>query len=153
MRASIKGRLAPYLKGLKMLGRHLPVCKSCLLLQNGGRIFQVYPLTSIYDLFSENRTWYLFNSVSLWRKKKHKHKKKNKKKTQQMAPYFLCKPTFTIVWANSADDNLMIFFLFFSVNRDLTFHTNCLQWRQSAWNVKSLFQEKKIRKIFQNAVS
>ena len=40
--------------------------------------------------------------------------------------------TFTTDWANSADDKLVIFFLTFSKKQDLTFHPNCLYWRQFA---------------------
>ena len=36
-------------------------------------------------------------------------------------------------------DKLVIFFLFFLRKQDLTFHANCLHWRQFAWNVKFLF--------------
>ena len=35
--------------------------------------------------------------------------------------------TFTTLWAFSAKDKLMIFFLFFPKKQDLTFHANCLQ--------------------------
>ena len=31
-----------------------------------------------------------------------------------------------VLWGNSADDRLMIFFLFFPRKQDLTFHANCL---------------------------
>ena len=75
--------------------------------------------------------------------------------------YFVCcscsfskkiyKLTFTTLWAFSADDKMMLFFLFFPRKQDLTFHANCLRRRQFAWNVKSCFLGK-IRKIFQNVV-
>ena len=42
-------------------------------------------------------------------------------------------------------------FLIFPSKQDLTFHANCLLWRQFAWNVKSYFLGK-IRKIFQNVI-
>ena len=42
-------------------------------------------------------------------------------------------------------------FLIFPRKQDLTFHANCLHWRQFAWTVKSCFPGK-IRKIFQYAV-
>ena len=46
--------------------------------------------------------------------------------------------TFATLWVNSADDKLMAFFLIiFSHKTGLTFHANCLQWRQFVWNVKS----------------
>ena len=38
--------------------------------------------------------------------------------------------TFTTVWANSADDKLMILFLFFPEKGFLTFHSDCLRRRQ-----------------------
>ena len=39
----------------------------------------------------------------------------------------------TTLWANSADDKLIIFFSFLKTNRqDLTFHANFLSWRQFA---------------------
>ena len=34
--------------------------------------------------------------------------------------------------SSSADDQLVIFFLFFPRKQDLTFHAICLHWRQSA---------------------
>ena len=55
--------------------------------------------------------------------------------------------TFTILWAFSADDKLMILFLFFPENR--IWHFMQIVRRQFAWNVKSCFLGK-IRKIFQN---
>ena len=39
---------------------------------------------------------------------------------------FLSALTFTTLWAFSADDKLMIFFLFFKKKKDLTFHANCV---------------------------
>ena len=42
--------------------------------------------------------------------------------------------TSNTLWDISADDNLVIFFLFISTKQDLVFHAN---WRQFAWNVKS----------------
>ena len=59
--------------------------------------------------------------------------------------------TLTMLWANSADDKLMMFFLFFPRKEDLTLHANCLPRRQFAWNVKSYFQGK-IIKVFKNVV-
>ena len=50
---------------------------------------------------------------------------------------------FTTFWENSVDDNSMILFLFFPIKQDLTFHANCLHWRQFAWNANSCFLEKK----------
>ena len=57
--------------------------------------------------------------------------------------------TFTMLRANSTDNNLMIFFFF--RKHDLTLHANCLLRRQFAWNVKPCFLEQ-IRRIFQNIV-
>ena len=37
-----------------------------------------------------------------------------------------------LFWANSADDKLMICFLSFPRQQDLTFHANHLPWRQFA---------------------
>ena len=37
---------------------------------------------------------------------------------------------------------MIFFFVFFSRKQDLTFHTNCLQRRQFAWNVKTCFMGK-----------
>ena len=53
-------------------------------------------------------------------------------------------PTFTALWANSAEDKLMIFFLVFSKIRLWQF----MQRRQFAWNVTADFLGK-ILKIFQ----
>ena len=44
-----------------------------------------------------------------------------------------------VSWANLADLKLVIFFLIFPRKQDLTFHANCLHWRQFAWNAKSCF--------------
>ena len=75
--------------------------------------------------------------------------------------------TLTTLWADSADDKLIIFFLFFLANwiwhfiqmkcliqfsrKNKKLHANCLLKRQFAWSVISNFLGK-IRKIFQNAV-
>ena len=85
-----------------------------------------------YMIFSLRTELDICLTVYPYGEKKNTHTQKKTKKKQQMATYFLCKPNFTIVWANSADDNLMIFFLFFPANRDSTFHANCLHWGQSA---------------------
>ena len=55
--------------------------------------------------------------------------------------------TSSMLWEDSADDKLMIFFLFFLENRIWHF----MLWRQFAWSIKSHFLGK-IRKIFQNVV-
>ena len=47
-------------------------------------------------------------------------------------PCFHYTLTFTTLWANSADDRLMIFFLIFTKKQDLAFHANCLLRRQFA---------------------
>ena len=58
----------------------------------------------------------------------------------------------TPLWANSADDKLMLFFTFFPRKKALTFRANCLlRRRQFAWNGKAYFLEK-AWKIFQNVV-
>ena len=57
--------------------------------------------------------------------------------------------TFTTLLPNSADDKLVIVSLIFPRKQGLTFHANCLQWRQFAWPVKTFFL-RKIRKIFQS---
>ena len=51
--------------------------------------------------------------------------------------------TFTTLWANTANDKLMIFSLFFPENRIWQFMQNWLQWRQFVWNAKSRFLGKK----------
>ena len=38
--------------------------------------------------------------------------------------------TFTTLWANSAEDKLIICFLIWPKKQDSTFHAKCLQWRQ-----------------------
>ena len=65
----------------------------------------------------------------------------------------LCFTSFKLspLWANSADDNLTIFFSYFSQKTGLTFHANCLLRRQFAWNIRSCSLGR-IRKIFQNVV-
>ena len=62
--------------------------------------------------------------------------------------FFLCPETGLDISCKLSPD---IFFLIFPIKQDLTFHANCLQWRQFAWNVKSCFLGK-IRKIFQYVV-
>ena len=47
--------------------------------------------------------------------------------------------TLSMLWANSADDKLIFFFLIFPRKQDLTVHANCLLRRQFTWNVKSYF--------------
>ena len=49
--------------------------------------------------------------------------------------------TFNTIWANAANDRLMVFYYF------------CQKRRKFAWNVKACFLEKKIRKIFQNEIN
>ena len=55
--------------------------------------------------------------------------------------------TFTMLWANSADDKLTMclfyFFFYFFRKQDLALHASCLLRRQFAWSVKSYFPEKK----------
>ena len=55
---------------------------------------------------------------------------------------------FTTLWANSADDILVIFFLIFPRKWNLTFHAN---WKQVAWNVRPSFLKKK-KNIFRNVI-
>ena len=59
--------------------------------------------------------------------------------------------------ANSAGFNISncfcfdisnIFFLIFCSKQALTFHANCLLWRQYIWNGKTYFSEKKSSKIY-----
>ena len=56
--------------------------------------------------------------------------------------------TLIMLWANSAYNKLVIFFLFFLEKNDLTLFANCLLRKQFAWNVKTYF----LGKIFQNVV-
>ena len=53
------------------------------------------------------------------------------------------------LWADSADDKLMIFFLFFRENR-MTLHANCLR-RQFAWSVIR-FSRKNKKKYFKMSI-
>ena len=55
--------------------------------------------------------------------------------------------TSTTLWADSADNKLMIFFLIFPGNRIWQYNTNCLHWRQFAWNVKPCFLGKMEKSI------
>ena len=54
--------------------------------------------------------------------------------------------TYSMLGKDFTKQHLEIFFLLFSPKQELTFHANCLQWRQIAWNVKSCFLGK-IRKV------
>ena len=64
---------------------------------------------------------------------------KKKKKNQNIISCSCHWPsTFTTVWANSADDKLVIFCLFFPESRIWHFMQIVL-WRQFAWNVKFYF--------------
>ena len=56
-----------------------------------------------------------------------------------------------MLWANSADDKLIVLFFLFFVENRMTPHANCLLKRQFAWSVKYYFLGK-IRKIFQNVI-
>ena len=60
--------------------------------------------------------------------------------------------TITTLWADSAKDKLIIYIYFFCFpsKQGLTFHANCLHWRQFAWNVKTCFLEKKKTNIAEN---
>ena len=67
--------------------------------------------------------------------------------------YYIVFLTFTTLYANSADDKLMTFFLFFFIlfrKQNLTLHANCLHWRQFALSVKCLLtgEKKKKKKYF-----
>ena len=55
-----------------------------------------------------------------------------------------------MLWVNSADDKLMLFFQFFLEIR--IWHVMQIVSLQFAWNVKSYLKKKKIRKIFQNVI-
>ena len=57
-----------------------------------------------------------------------KYKVKQLHTHKQIWPHLPGSIDFTTLWANSAHNKLMIFFLFFSRKQDLTFHTNCLHW-------------------------
>ena len=57
---------------------------------------------------------------------------------------------FTTLWAIFSRRQILIFLLF-PEKLDLTFHANCLHWRQLAWNIKSCFLGK-IREIFKTVV-
>ena len=60
-----------------------------------------------------------------------------------------CVVTLTTLWADSSDDNLMIFFLFLLENR--IWHFMQIVTFGDAWSVKSYFL-RKIKKIFQSVV-
>ena len=59
--------------------------------------------------------------------------------------------TFTALWANSADDKLMIFFLFFTIKQVLTFVCKLSPMETICMKCQTLFSGK-IRKIFQTVV-
>ena len=59
---------------------------------------------------------------------------------------YLFSITFTTLWANSADDKLVIFFLIFPRKQAFACHANCLPWHVIANLVA------KIRKLFQIVV-
>ena len=56
--------------------------------------------------------------------------------------------TFTTLLAFQHTTNWYSSKLLFSRKQVLTFHANCLHWRQFAWNLKTCFLRRKIRKIF-----
>ena len=79
--------------------------------------------------------WIVLHEISTWFSSKIK-------KCYQFVICWFCADclNFTILWTNSADDKLMIFFLFLFLRKyDLTCHANCLHWRQFAWNIKTCF--------------
>ena len=61
--------------------------------------------------------------------------------------------TVVTFWANLADDKLLYFFFIFPRKQVMTFHANCLHWRQFAWNVKTCFQMETICMKCQNLFS
>ena len=47
---------------------------------------------------------------------------------------------FLVLWVKFSADEVLKYISYFPRKQVLTFHANCLQWRQFAWNVKfSLF--------------
>ena len=95
---------------------------------------------------------YFYLTYIRWKKKK---KKNAKLPSAYYSGVFL---TFTILWAYSAEDKLMIFFLFFTENRiwhfmqivDNLHEISKLHWRQFAWNIKTMksFSGKSKKKYF-----
>ena len=61
------------------------------------------------------------------------------RKTSTQINIYIISFTLTVLWANSANGKLISFFLNFHKKQDLTFHANCIQWIQFAWNVQSCF--------------
>ena len=91
-------------------------------------IFQKY---SLIFFFSENRIWQSFLNVFL----------KN----------WYLKLSVCLSLGQFSRWQISDIFFIFPRKQDLQFHTNCLQWRKFAWNVKYCFLGK-IRKIFQYVV-
>ena len=50
------------------------------------------------------------------------------------------------LWVKISADNILRYFSYYPRKQVLTFHANCLHWRQFAWNIKTCFLGK-IRKI------
>ena len=98
--------------------------------------------------FPQNRIWHFMENCLQWRQFAWNVQFCFLSKIRKIFQYVVCWIFYPARVVNSADDKLAIFFLFFPEKKDLTFHANCLQWRQYAWNVKSCFM-RKIRKIFQ----
>ena len=65
--------------------------------------------------------------------------------------------TFTTLWANSADDKLMIFLFFFAKKYALKFHANCLQRNNLHEMSKPIFlknlKQQQYFKLFSNTQS
>ena len=52
---------------------------------------------------------------------------------------------FLALWVKFSAADILKYFSYFPRKQILTFHANCLQWRQFAWNVKSCFLGKIIK--------
>ena len=76
----------------------------------------------------------------------HMYLLRNKKNIMWIPP-LICSYA-TTLWADKADDKLMILFFFFLRKKALTFHVNCLLRRQICIHVcRSLFSEKNKKNI------
>ena len=94
-------------------------------------------------------TWHVKPfSLSLFQKKTTKKKTTKKNKCHMLLCTWLFWLTFTNLWANSADDNFMIFFSYFLRKENFIFHANCLHRIGDSLHKmsKPVFREKKKKK-------
>ena len=118
----------------------LPINSTILFPSRNGEInrFCLFPLVDLrdIDIFCSSFLLKLYCSgCSLI----HEHSNTSKKLWTLFVLFKAITLTLNTLGSLFSRRHFQIYFLFFSRKQDLTFHANCLHWRQFAWNVKSCF--------------